>query len=219
MITLGLLSLTLRNCKSIILIILITIVAMLVNEGKLDISFQRHGISANRSISAQKTKTDTKSSNQNDVNDKQETQEYTEDQEEKSLKQTPNPKVMKDSKDERNPDSSDETDELKQTPNPRINNGMVKEVSQSPKTIQPIFSSMNIEDYTPEGMEKKIQERVFEKKEITQHSSDERARLLNSLYSDLISENYKKDPYLRKEASTGCESIKGTVNIIKHNDC
>lgn len=240
-IAIGVVSMTLSNCRSTILIVIITVIAMLVNNGTLDMSFQRYGISANRATAAKKSDTlkhtpnpqnsentlkhtpnpnmDEKEKEQNGENLKQ-TVNAKADKNENDLKQTPNTRTSNTT----DADTKSNSEELKQTPNPRAQNNNSAPVS-NPLTSthiggsQYVFSKTNMEDYTIEGMQKKVQERLFSKKDITQHSSDERARLLNSLYSDLISENYKKDPYMRENDSTGCDLVRGNVNPIVHNDC
>ena len=68
--------------------------------------------------------------------------------------------------------------------------------------------------------EKKRDTFIFSKSLMGIQNSEQRARLLNSLYSDLLIESSKSDPYLKAEkASTGCEGrIKGTVKRPELND-
>ena len=44
--------LSVSQCKATLIIVIIAIIGLLVNNGTLDMSFQRHGISANRSTSS-----------------------------------------------------------------------------------------------------------------------------------------------------------------------
>lgn len=80
-IAIGVVSMTLSNCRSTILIVIITVIAMLVNNGTLDMSFQRYGISANRATAAKKS--DTLKHTPNPQNS------------ENTLKHTPNPNMDK----------------------------------------------------------------------------------------------------------------------------
>lgn len=119
---------------------------------------------------------------------------------------------------------------LKRTPNPRrVNN----EAMQTQSVEQPIAetkevvknlpnervaSKYNIERYTPRGYADKYDELIFKKTHLRQ-SSQSRARLLNSMYEDLMNESVKKDPYLRKKGETGCDLIKGSKVMAFNQDC
>tara|TARA_B100000945_G_scaffold319442_1_gene326648 strand:+ start:1007 stop:1465 length:459 start_codon:yes stop_codon:yes gene_type:complete len=85
--------------------------------------------------------------------------------------------------------------------------------------IERISSKYNIHDYTPKGQNDKRDEFIFNKNIHYNQSSDSRARLLNSMYSDLLNESVKKDPYMRKTGETGCEMTRGTKTTAYNNDC
>lgn len=107
--------------------------------------------------------------------------------------------------------------ELKKTPNPRINTEKTEkdiDVNQRPPT-----SSMRSEDYTMKGMQRKLDERTYSKTINTYQTPASRAKLLNSMYSDMINESVKKDPYLRTKNSSGCEVLKGQKQETKLYDC
>lgn len=108
--------------------------------------------------------------------------------------------------------------ELKQTKNPRYNPPDPNPAPSSADAIERVTSSINDEAYTPKGHVDKFQERQF-RGEIPRQTSSQRARLLNSMYADLLNESVKKDPYLRHSGSTGCDYTKGTRNFEWNNDC
>ena len=81
-----------------------------------------------------------------------------------------------------------------------------------------VSSKYNIERYTPKGYADKYDELIFNKTHLRQ-SSESRARLLNSMYEDLMNESVKKDPYLRKTGETGCDLIKGSKVMAFNQDC
>ena len=85
--------------------------------------------------------------------------------------------------------------------------------------LQSTESSYNTFDYTPANMQAKLDERTFRSASSMQ-SSISRARLLNSMYSELITESVKGDPYLRKAKSTGCEPLRGKLRHSQDlDDC
>lgn len=114
--------------------------------------------------------------------------------------------------------TNDTTKTLKHTVNPRLG---ARENDTNEKKSYPEYvkSSINHEDYTPDGIEKKVQERLFSTKTLGTQSSDQRARLLNSMYSDLLSESYKRDPYLREEHADACDAVTSSVQVVRHNEC
>lgn len=105
---------------------------------------------------------------------------------------------------------------LKKTPNPRVK----REEEEETKPEVPVPSSKyDIKEYTPDGMNEKMQDLVFKRSPSHRQTSESRTRLLNSMYSDLVNESLKKDPYLRTSGSTGCESNKGQKTFEWHDDC
>lgn len=55
LIVIGVISLIMTKCRPSLVIIIVAIIGLLINNGTLDISLQRYGVSANRSISALKS--------------------------------------------------------------------------------------------------------------------------------------------------------------------
>ena len=225
-------SVSISESRSTLLIIILAIVCLMINNGNLDVSFQRHGISANRTISAKNTGSEknpnvlkhtgnprySKSTDDTSVNTENENDE------DKSFDNTKKSNNIKETKDiSTDKTSGSKSSELKQTPNPRAqtsdkNKNIAQSSSVQVEDPNYIKSKLNIHDYTPAGMHKRYED-YTQRKEIHYQSPEARARLLNSLYSDLISENYKNDVYLRKDNSNGCEISRGRVHPVRHNDC
>lgn len=117
---------------------------------------------------------------------------------------------------------------LNSTPNPAIagsdpsaqreKDKVGQEAQEAPK-LEKVTSHMNAKEYTSQGIQEKYENRVFRSELQHRQSSDSRARLLNSLYSDMLTENVKQDPYLRKTSDSNCETIKGRRQRVEHNDC
>lgn len=120
---------------------------------------------------------------------------------------------------------------LKRTPNPRH---VRKEATETEVVEQPpveskenvvetptkrFASRYDIPRYTPKGYAEKYDELVFNNTLHLRQSSSSRARLLNSMYADLVNESVKKDPYLRKTGDTGCDLIKGSKVLAFNQDC
>ena len=119
---------------------------------------------------------------------------------------------------------------LKRTPNPRH---VKKEATETQSVQRPaaetkeavkdpvnerVASKYNIERYTPKGYANKYDELIFNKTDLRQ-SSTSRARLLNSMYEDLMNQSVKKDPYMRKKGETGCDLIRGSKVMAFNQDC
>lgn len=115
------------------------------------------------------------------------------------LKRTKNPRFV--------PDTSTQEPESKPT------------VKESTPPIEPVYSNYNISDYTPDGMNDKMEKRIFSRELHHSQSATSRTRLLNSLYEDLMNESVKDDPYLRINGETGCKSMKGRRMQVKNDDC
>lgn len=72
-------------------------------------------------------------------------------------------------------------------------------------------SRMDIFQYTPQGMQAKLDERQFRRID-TRETRDGRARVLNSLYRELLDSSVKGDPALRRKGaveSDACEPLRG----------
>ena len=83
-----------------------------------------------------------------------------------------------------------------------------------------ISSRYDIPRYTPQGYQDTYDKFVFGKQvHLNTQSSSSRARLLNSMYSELITESVKKDPYLRNTGDTGCDTIRGRRQPMRNIDC
>jgi len=130
---------------------------------------------------------------------------------------------------------------MKRTPNPRHvkqtapaveDNGQEEQRQQlvqeeqiqqhDPKQYAPKerqTSKYNVTRYTPKGYAEKYDELVFNNTLHLRQSSSSRARLLNSMYSDLVNESVKNDPYLRKSGETGCNTIQGSKVMAFNQDC
>jgi hypothetical protein len=179
LVTIGGFSFCMTQNKSIVFIVIIALVMIMTNNGYMNISARKHGVSAGV---AQTTS--------------------------EELPFTKNPRLTSVS-------SASSTDNKKDGEDEKDTSAMDLQVGGK----NYVNSLMNAADYTIEGIENKRQERIFRKHETTHHSTEERARLLNSLYSDLLRENYKKDPYMVEEDGNDCEPIKGRVDRVNHNDC
>lgn len=269
----GGMALSVSQCKPTLIIVIVTVVGLLINNGVIDISLQRYGISANRAVtsavqdgvSSRKTTVDSSQNyeepsrapagstirneddgtddNNNDITDDKRKQQLlqtanpnrrlpqTPNTSPSSLPQTANPRASEAGGESTTKEEVDTTShestraasgELKQTPNPRLASAEPQPRTESSTDVGGshfVFSHMNAAEYTPEGMQQKVQERLFKRKEVTHQTSDERARLLNSMYKDLLSENYKKDPNLFEAGSTGCDLIRTRVREVRHDTC
>ena len=110
-----------------------------------------------------------------------------------SLPQTPNM---------RNPEVASELSEKKEISSTPDNKIESKE--DKPK------STMNNFNYTIQGMQARLDERIFQKETLYQNR-ESRVRMLNSMYKELVDHSVKSDPFLRKadDASSGCEPLRG----------
>jgi len=111
------------------------------------------------------------------------------------------------------------TDTTKSTPNPRYvatsdqgetekhNNAPTQEKSTS-LFVTPT-STIRHPDYTPDALQRRLDERTFKKVEFTQ-SSTQRARLLDGMYQELVDTSVKSDPYLqRQNTQSACSPLRG----------
>tara|TARA_B110000008_G_C16943456_1_gene553450 strand:+ start:351 stop:899 length:549 start_codon:yes stop_codon:yes gene_type:complete len=74
--------------------------------------------------------------------------------------------------------------------------------------------------YSPKSQEKKYDEMIFNPEMHLRQSADSRARLLNSMYSDLLNESVKKDPYLRgPDDKDACQMKRGIKTVSSFMDC
>ena len=89
---------------------------------------------------------------------------------------------------------------------------------QTSEIIRPT-STINSEDYTLQGMEKKYNGHTFKRDLSYRQTTDERTRYVNSLYKDFIKENAKKDPNMRAIGDAGCATIRGTRESAHMIDC
>jgi len=82
-----------------------------------------------------------------------------------------------------------------------------------------ISSTINSEDYTLQGMEKKYNEYTFKRDPSYRQTTDERTKYINSLYKDFMKENVKRDPNMRQIGDTACTTIRGTKEYASTTDC
>tara|TARA_B100001741_G_C16504594_1_gene576478 strand:+ start:344 stop:904 length:561 start_codon:yes stop_codon:yes gene_type:complete len=128
-----------------------------------------------------------------------------------TLKRTPNPRFAK--KEETNVQAVEPPVQTKK----EVQEEMQEEVQEVSR--EKFASKYNIPRYTPKGYAEKYDELVFNNTLHLRQSSSSRARLLNSMYADLVNESVKKDPYLRKTGETGCDLIKGSKVMAFNQDC
>ena len=69
-------------------------------------------------------------------------------------------------------------------------------------------SSINSPEYTPDGIQKKRDEILFHKPVFYQ-SSDSRARMLDSMYQEMLDTSMRRDPHLRKQVDHHPEPLRG----------
>lgn len=123
---------------------------------------------------------------------------------------------------QRNAATSAQLSDLKRTPNPRANPPSTEEVKpvEAPKPVERISNHYGSHMYGPKALQARYEDRVFSKTfSHNQNSSESRAKLLNSMYQELLQESVKQDPFLRTPEGSSCDTTKGRRNKIKTLDC
>ena len=111
--------------------------------------------------------------------------------------------------------STNELD-LKKTPNPRASE--IVSDKTPVRDVEHVRSSINAEEYTQAGMQKKREERMFSQNANHYQTTSSRATLLNTLYEEMINESVKQDPYLRSANQPEKQSLRGQRRLTAFYD-